>query len=392
MKNYRYKIYIADDNPQYLELMASRLRGCQTDVNCFPHGNPLLLALAERPDIVVLDHRFGDDEAGIELLRKIKAHDPTIQVILVSGQKRVEVAIEAIKAGASDYLEKNGNELHALEESVARIIHFENEKRHQRLGIFSFFAALKNWSRVALLFATLLVLMSGCAPRKQGLHTKLGGQDRIPAALTQHSEHVIGSDDKVSLSIWNNDDVSVGSVFGIYNSNEVYGKWVLVDQVGDAMLPMIGKVHLAGKSTSEAEAWLQTQFGKEIKEPVVVVRVLNREVTVTGEVKEPGNFILDKEKHTFAEILGKAEGLTDYAKLKKVTLTRRTEKEVAVFPLDLRKMSGTDLSRIYIRKGDVIDIPERAGKRLERKMPLLIPLASLATSIGVLISVTRKPE
>ncbi len=392
MKNYRYKIHVADDNPQYLELMASRLRSCQTIVKCFDHGNPLLLALAQGPDIVILDHRFGDDEAGIKLLRKVKTFDPSIHVILISAQKKVEVAIEALKAGASDYLEKNGKELQALEESVARIIHFDQEKRRKQSGIAGLFTSLRSWGKMGLIAVSILSVVTGCAANKQGQEPKLGGQDRIPGVLTQHTPHVIGSDDKVSLSIWNNDDVSVGSVFGIYNSNEVYGKWILVDQAGDATLPMLGTVHLAGKSTTEAEVWLKKEFGKEIKDPVVVVRVLNREVTVTGEVKEPGNFVLDKEKHTLAEILGKAEGLTDYAKLKKVTLTRRNSGEAIVYSLDLRKMSGTDLSRIYVRQGDVIDIPERAGKRLERKMPLLIPLASLATSIGVLISVTRKPE
>ncbi|RZJ33961.1 MAG: hypothetical protein EOO18_08660, partial [Chryseobacterium sp.] len=36
-------------------------------------------------------------------------------------------------------------------------------------------------------------------------------------------EYKIRKDDKITLSVWGQDDLSVGSVYGIYNSNEVYG-------------------------------------------------------------------------------------------------------------------------------------------------------------------------
>ncbi|MEM7035682.1 MAG: response regulator, partial [Bacteroidota bacterium] len=309
-----FKIYIAEDNAQYLALLEHQLNNALTEVSGFTTTAGLHAAMVNRPDIVVLDYQFDDEAAGLDLLRTLKTEAPEVHVIMVSGQQDPSVAVEALKAGATDYLEKNMETMHQVKEAVARIIHFNQQKLRTPKGGWMQRLLGGSWKGAAMAIMLLLCLVTGCAPSAYVYHG-MDAQMHVPQELKIHEAHRIQPDDKVSLSIWNNDDMSVGSVFGIYNSNEVYGKWVLVDARGFATLPLIGNVHLAGKSTTEAAELLQEMYGKEIREPVIVVRVLNREVTVTGEVKEPGNFILDKEKYTLAEVLGKAEGFTDYAKL-----------------------------------------------------------------------------
>jgi polysaccharide export outer membrane protein len=61
-------------------------------------------------------------------------------------------------------------------------------------------------------------------------------------------EYRIRKDDKITLSVWGEDDLSVGSVYGIYNSNEVYGKWLLVDINGNIEIPKLGTTPVVGKS------------------------------------------------------------------------------------------------------------------------------------------------
>ena len=64
-------------------------------------------------------------------------------------------------------------------------------------------------------------------------------------------QHVVGIDGKLSGSVWNHENMSIGSLFGISNSNEVYGRRILVDINGDAMLPKLVKVTLAGLTILE---------------------------------------------------------------------------------------------------------------------------------------------
>lgn len=389
MENYRYQIWIADDNPQYRELLKGHLERPDIQITCFDHSQELVTSLNSLPDIVILDHIYGDKAEGLNSLRAIKSRHPKLTTILISGQDDPRVAIEAIKSGASDYFEKDGNEIPAITTSVHKIIDLKKDNKESKIGtkwMKSIAAGAEAWRKIASILSLMLTLAFTLFQVPLACQ---GQTINLPEELTIPYSHIIQPDDKISLSIWNNEDLSIGSIFGIYNSNEVYGKWILVDENGEVSLPLLGSVFIAGLTTTQAAAQLQLAYSKDIKNPVVVVRVLNREITITGEVNEPGNVILDKEKTTLSEVLGNAQGFTDYARLKKVTLTRRDQDSIQVFPLDLKKMGAYDLSRIYVRRGDCIHIPDKAGKRIERKLPLLIPFASLMTGIGVLVSVSK---
>ena len=55
-------------------------------------------------------------------------------------------------------------------------------------------------------------------------------------------QYRIRKDDKITISVWGQDELSVGSCYGIYNSNEVYGKWLMVDENGNIELPKLGSM------------------------------------------------------------------------------------------------------------------------------------------------------
>lgn len=60
---------------------------------------------AFKPDLALLDFHLPDIN-GLDILKKIKDIDPVIKVILITGQGNVQLAVDAMKAGAYDYLQK----------------------------------------------------------------------------------------------------------------------------------------------------------------------------------------------------------------------------------------------------------------------------------------------
>jgi DNA-binding NtrC family response regulator len=66
----------------------------------------LAILSSEEMDVVVTDVRMDGDADGAGLLRAIKARDPDIECIIVTAFGTIDQAVEAIKAGAYDYLTK----------------------------------------------------------------------------------------------------------------------------------------------------------------------------------------------------------------------------------------------------------------------------------------------
>jgi two-component system OmpR family response regulator len=63
-----------------------------------------------RPEIIVLDYHLSahkrDAQNGVDILKKIKEGYPETQVIMLSGQDTLQVAIDSMKYGAYDYIVK----------------------------------------------------------------------------------------------------------------------------------------------------------------------------------------------------------------------------------------------------------------------------------------------
>jgi len=69
-------------------------------------GKEALELLAEEPfDLAIVDLKMPGMD-GMELLRRIKQDYPHISVVMITGYSTVESAVEAMKAGAFDYLPK----------------------------------------------------------------------------------------------------------------------------------------------------------------------------------------------------------------------------------------------------------------------------------------------
>jgi len=101
-------ILIVDDEADIRELVAGVLGDEGFEARTAAHAEGALAALAERrPSLVILDVWLqGSSMDGIELLDAMKARDPTLPVVVISGHGNLDTAVAAIKRGAYDYIEK----------------------------------------------------------------------------------------------------------------------------------------------------------------------------------------------------------------------------------------------------------------------------------------------
>jgi DNA-binding NarL/FixJ family response regulator len=112
------RVVLVDDHPVYREGLAKLLRECDVDVVAQAGNGEGALAIVEdtAPDVVVMDLNMPG-MSGVEVTRRLIERTPASRVLVVSVSAQEEDVTEAILAGASGYVLKDG----PVEEVVAGI-------------------------------------------------------------------------------------------------------------------------------------------------------------------------------------------------------------------------------------------------------------------------------
>lgn len=123
-------LLVIDDHPGSLELLSSAL--AQVGLEIIAASNPeegLDLFRNRRPQIVLTD-LVMPQMSGMEVLERIMEVDPATYVILMTARDSAEGAVEAIKKGASDYLNKFVS-IGPLRERISKLV--EETRKRERL-------------------------------------------------------------------------------------------------------------------------------------------------------------------------------------------------------------------------------------------------------------------
>ncbi len=99
-------ILIVDDEKGHLSMLETVLGGWGYTTSSVTDGAEAITAVKDQPyDAVLMDVRMAT-VSGIEALEEIKAFNPAIPVLIMTAYSSVEIAVEAMKLGAYDYLTK----------------------------------------------------------------------------------------------------------------------------------------------------------------------------------------------------------------------------------------------------------------------------------------------
>jgi two-component system OmpR family response regulator len=100
------QLLIVDDELEITDLLQDHLRSCGYAVEiAHDGGQALVLAAARRPDAVLLDITMPGPD-GEEVLARLRAIDPTVSVVMLTGNDDEARARRLLRAGAFDYVPK----------------------------------------------------------------------------------------------------------------------------------------------------------------------------------------------------------------------------------------------------------------------------------------------
>ena len=119
-------IFLVDDEPIQNEMLKDYLsERFLYDIRIFDNGEDALQNMNLEPEIMVLDYHLSGSKAGakngVEILKEVKDKYPTTEVIMLSGQDKIEVAVDSIKYGAYDYVVKGETAFSRMENALNNV-------------------------------------------------------------------------------------------------------------------------------------------------------------------------------------------------------------------------------------------------------------------------------
>jgi two-component system OmpR family response regulator len=126
-------VFLVDDEPIQNEMLKDHISShYQFKLKTYDSGESMIKDLNLNPKIVVLDFHLNahlpNAQNGVEVLKKIKELKPQTEVIMLSGQDKLDVAIESMKHGAYDYVIKGETAFSRMENILDNILELHSLK------------------------------------------------------------------------------------------------------------------------------------------------------------------------------------------------------------------------------------------------------------------------
>jgi len=254
------------------------------------------------------------------------------------------------------------------------------------------FSSIRTRSICAALFLISLGFLSSCVSQREVeyLQDKDKRIKSFKEAETQ--DYRLKPDDELYIQI-NSLDEAAANVFSSSGNQSSsaslgmspYGASLIsysIDKKGYVILPFIGSILVQNKTVSQVTEILKDSLNSILNQPIVSVKLVNRYVSVLGEVKSPGHYPYSQEKLTIYDALGLAGDITEYGNRNSVILTRNEEGNNVRINLNLTRSDILSSNYYYLRPNDIVYVkPLRKKFWGMREFPFQIILTTLSTAL-----------
>lgn len=167
-------------------------------------------------------------------------------------------------------------------------------------------------------------------------------------------------------------------------SNAIIG--YLVDEAGNVNFPFVGNINVGSLTTAQASEKIQKALSDYVSNTSIIVKYVDNQITVIGEVQRQGVFPFNQDKLTIYEALGLGGGLTRYGDRKNIILIRNENDKIMQYRLNLSDSKITSKNYYYVLPNDVIVVePLKAISSSYSNITFTTVLSSITTLIAILL-------
>lgn len=236
-------------------------------------------------------------------------------------------------------------------------------------------------------FLILILFSTGCIPQKQLVYFDRKF-DSVETHPSPRAERIIAPFDQLYIKVISIDEKATR----IFNDNAtLWGQTQVdlvsynVDSEGNINFPFVGKIYLKGFTTREASMRIENMLGNYLPNTAVIVKFVNNQVTILGEVERQGTYNYTDERINIYKALSLAGGISRYGNRKKVVIVRETGGEIVYRYVDLTSKQLASSDYYFLYPNDVIIVePLKAKSTSYQNTTISTLLSAITTLIAVL--------
>lgn len=256
-----------------------------------------------------------------------------------------------------------------------------------------------------LLLVLALLVATSCSTSKQILYFQNINDTEMKPQTTDY-EAVIKKDDRLAIVVSGADktvtapyNLTLGEMTTGYSSSsnpETVTLTYLVDPEGNIDFPILGTIHVEGMTRNQLVNYLKGEIGKDVKDPIVYVSFKNYKITILGEVRTPGTYVMDSEKVTLLQALGRAGDLNLTAKRDGILLIREENGVERHYTIDLKDAELLNSPQFFLQQNDVIYVPASATRVVTATAAtgiwsvVLSSVTTIVSVVSVIVATSRK--
>lgn len=147
-----------------------------------------------------------------------------------------------------------------------------------------------------------------------------------------------------------------GASNGYMNSTDqsLYLTSYLVNDSGYITFPLLGNIKAGGRTLLEMKQSMNKAVSEIIKESSVIVKLVLFNISVLGEVKNPGKYTVNSDRINIFEALAMANDITSYGNRSKVQIIRTSGDKNNIVVLDLINKDILSSPYYYLQPNDIV--------------------------------------
>ncbi|QZE12895.1 polysaccharide export protein [Halosquirtibacter laminarini] len=236
----------------------------------------------------------------------------------------------------------------------------------------------------------LLVSVVSCTTKKELVYLQHVNEDATSAEVKapELTPYRIKEGDRLYIKV-TSIDPETNLVFNTQSYNSMTSETsidiVAYEVSGDGTItyPFVGDVKVENKTLIEVQSEMEEKVKKVAPQSSVVVKLVNRSITILGEVRSPGRYTVFKDQMTVFEALGFAGDITDYGSRTNVKIVRKVGNEQKVWTVDLTQEQLLANANMMVQPSDIVYVEPQSKVYGKKSFSISLALSIVSTFIAL---------